>query len=236
MHGQRRRAPLGGFHPRSPSGSPALPGRAHRGPGRGLGRRSPRVPTPSSLRRPVPARRWRPSSSPSTVATGPSSSGEGTPRDRRRLRLAASGAHRRREREPAQAPRRDRRGRQRARPRTALGAGRRAQRRHAAVGALGHVAQPARDRRHDARVALPAAHLGPGPGDALGRADGDRRRDPRPGPGQARLAPRPQPRAPRPPRLLHCGRDRCQPPGPHRAVGDPAPDLDHRPAPRRRGG
>ena len=163
----------------------------------------------------------------------------GPPRDRRRVRLAVAGPHRRREREPPQAPPRDRRSRQRSRPRASTRAGGGAQRRHAFLGALGYVAQPPRDRRDDARVVLPPAHLGARPGDVGNREDGHRRRDSRARPGQTRLAPRFKPGAARPPRgpVGSRGKRRLAPagltPGADRAVGDTATYIDHRPAARR---
>ena len=197
--------------PRLPPGGrrmvpPALSGRAHRGAGSRLGgdRLGRRHPDRGADRigqdagglprgdRPVlPGRRV----------------GRRSPGDRRRVRLSAAGAHRRREREPPQAPGRDRRGRPRARTGTAERPGRGPQRRHPALRALRNGAQSPRDRRHDARVLLPPAHLDAGPGDAPDGEDGDRRRDPRPRPGQARLPPRAEPGAPGPARGLDQRRD-----------------------------
>ena len=176
----------------------ALSGRADRGPGRGLG-------GDRLGGRHLDRRAHRFGQDPGCVSRGdrPLLSGRRSPgrapRHRCRLRLALAGADGRREREPAQAAGRDRRGRDRARPRAAEGAGCGSQRRHPSLRALGHVAQSPGDRRDDARVALPPAHLGTGPGDARDGEDGDRRRDPRPRPGQARLAPRLELGAPRPP-------------------------------------
>ena len=66
--------------------------------------------------------------------------------------------------------------------------------------ARGAAQAPARPARDDARVALPAAHVGVGPRDVRAHRDRHRRRDPRGVPRQARQPPRAQPRAARPAR------------------------------------
>ena len=133
-----------------------------------------------------------------------------------RLRLAAEGPLLRRREEPARPAEGDRRRSDQRRP---------ADRRHAAEGAPGDAAHAARRPDHDARVALPDAHV-EGARDLRRRRGRDRRRDPRGRPHQARCAPRSDPRAPRP---------RGRRPGPaHRPVGDPEPPRGGRPLPRRR--
>ena len=131
------------------------------------------------------------------------------------LRLAAEGPLLRRGEEPPRAAQGHRRGRVGGHP----------HRRHAAEGAPGDAAQPARRAHHHAGVALPDAHLA-GARVPRGRRGGDRRRDPRRGAHQARRPPRPHARAARAP---------GGPPAPaDRPVGHAAPARGGRPLPRGR--
>ncbi len=127
----------------------------------------------SCPRQPGRARRWQRFCGRST-GSSPRRCGKGATR----LRLAAEGALLRRREEPACPAEGDRRGDQRRDP----------HRRHSAEGAPGDAAHATGRADHDARVALPDAHVARArvPGrDGLG----DRRRDPRCGPHQARRAP-----------------------------------------------
>ena len=101
-----------------------------------------------------------------------------------RLRLAAQGALLRRRAQPARAVAGDRR-RRRGRP---------AHRRHAAEGAPGDEAHPARHPDHDPGVALSDDHLAGARDPHRGRGR-DRRRDPRGRPIEARRPPGADPRA-----------------------------------------
>ena len=99
--------------------------------------------------------------------------------------------------------------------------------RHSAEGAPGDAAHAARRAHHNARVALPDAHVA-GARDLRRRRGRDRRRDPRRRPHEARRAPGAHARAPRPRRRRAGAADR--------AVGHPAPAGGGRPFPRRHAG
>ena len=126
------------------------------------------------------------------------------------LRLAAEGPQLRHRAEPPQPPRRARL--------EAPGGG--SNRRHAGRGAPPDAAHPAGHPHHDARVALPPAHLA-GARDAARRGDGDPRRGPRGRGVEARVAPGALAGAPRAPRR------RAVPAG--RPLGDAAAARGDRP-------
>ena len=131
------------------------------------------------------------------------------------LRLAAQGAQLRHRAQPARAARRPRVGPARRRP----------HRRHAAARARADAPRAPGHPDHDARVALPAAHVA-GARDAPRRPDDHRRRGARGRGDEARRAPGAEPRAARP---AHRQSDPA-----HRPLGDAAPARGDRPLRRRR--
>ena len=104
---------------------------------------------------------------------------------------------------------------------------RRPHRRHLGGGARGDGADAAAHPRHDAGVALPAAHRRAQPRAAAPRAHGHRRRDPRGDRHPTRRAPGAVARA--------AGARQRRAAAAHRPVGDAAAGRGGRPVPRRRG-
>ena len=141
------------------------------------------------------------------------------------LRLADEGARRRRRAQPARPARRHRPRRDPARAGAARHQRQRPLGRHPGQRAPCLRAHAHRHPHHDARVALPHAHL-VGARGAPGRRDGHRRRGPRRRRHQARRPPRPQPRAAR--------RHPAEAGPARRALGDGAPRRGGRALPRRR--
>ncbi len=205
----------------------ALPGGPHRAAGAGLARHRAR---PRHADRGADRLRQDARGVPrvhrSAAARGGGAGRRAARRHRRRLRLAAQGAHHRRAEEPGDAARRAPRARGRARARAARDPRAAAHRRHHRRRARRHAAAPAAPPRHDARVAVPAAHVGAQPRAAAQGAHRDRRRDPRAGRRQARRASGAQPRAAR-------GAVR-RAAAAHRPLRHAAPDRDDRALARRR--
>ena len=142
----------------------------------------------------------------------------------RPLHLPAASARGRHREEPADAAGRHRPGGGAARRARARAARRDAHRRHIRRRTPSHPDPPARRPDHDARVALPDAHLA-GAGAAAERPLGDRGRDPRDGRLQARRAPRAVARTSR--------RDRARASTADRPVRDPASPRGDRAFPGR---